>query len=102
MLIQADATASQPLVIAAAAVYLGFHIAYCKAVTKSLSHADGFVAVTIIAATAMLAIFAHLPSITNLWKESSGVPMLWAIFPLHLVSVFFCSLAVRVTRRYLE
>ncbi|KAF2626611.1 hypothetical protein BU25DRAFT_91685 [Macroventuria anomochaeta] len=102
MLIQADDTASQPLLIAAAATYIGFHTAYCKVVAKSLEHADGFIAVTIVVATAMLTVFAHLPSITNLWKESSGVPMLWAIFPLHIISVFFSSFTVRVTRRYLE
>ena len=74
VLIKADVTASQPLIITAAAVYLGFHIAYCKTVTKGLSHADGFVAVTIITATVMLTIFAHLPSTPTCRKRAAGRP----------------------------
>lgn len=102
MLIQADPTASQPLLVAAAVTYLGFHIAYCKVVAKQLQHADGFIAVTILAATAMLGVIAHIPSIADMWKESSGVLLLWTIFPLHIASVFLSALAVRVTGRYFE
>lgn len=102
MLIQADVAASQPLLIATVVTYLSFHIAYCKVVAKQLKHADGFIAATVLTATALLGVIAHIPSIADMWKESSGVLLLWTIFPLHIFSVFFSALAVRVTRKYFE
>ncbi|KAH6638955.1 hypothetical protein C7974DRAFT_387609 [Boeremia exigua] len=101
-LVRTDATTTTPLLIALFLVYISAHIVYCRIVCHKLAQGEGFVAITVIAATLLLATLVQLPGLVELWTESSGLPSLWTILPLHMVSVYFCSFAVRLGTPFLK
>lgn len=94
-LIRTDRTTSQLLLISVGLSYIAFHMAYCSIVARSLAQGDGFMAVTIVVALTILAIVCQSPSLTHLWLENNEVSSLWAIFPLHMGTVFFSAVIVR-------
>lgn len=102
IMIRADTGTSQPLLIATGLTYLAFHATYCKCVATNLSRGDGFLAITVVIATVLLAISAQFLSLTHLLVESSGFVGIWPFFPLHLITVFFASLMIRRTHDYIQ
>lgn len=99
--IRTDKSTTKPILIAIASVYLGCHSGYCKIICRKLAYGEGFVASTIIIVGALLATSLQFPSLTQLWIDSTGLPGLWMILPLHMLTVYFSSLASRVTKAYL-
>jgi hypothetical protein len=101
IMIRADIGASQPLLIATGLTYFAFHATYCKTMANSLSYGEGFLGVTVVIAMTAFAILAQFPSLRHLWVESSGLAGMWPVFPLHVASVFFVSLIIRVAKIYM-
>ncbi|KAF3045896.1 hypothetical protein E8E12_005411 [Didymella heteroderae] len=97
-LVQTDSTTTMPLLISLVLVYLSFHVVYCKVVCRQIAHGEGFVAVTIIIALSLLVVLARSPILI----ERSGMSSLWTFFPLQMLSMHFCSLALRGLKAYAE